>query len=171
MPQPDASLGDLRATEDRAGVPWGLIELPEPNLATYSPTSIETRRDLTSALDFVADDSVDLTKRAVTASPVIGVLVPTQSSGATMANEDLHVAAKSAGRSLVIVPVEFSHCMELHELRPGTGTGAALLRVDGVLTGIVFEHDLDAVLSFRIGPLRNPLCRWQDYEDLRAMLH
>ena len=76
----------------------------------------------------------------------------------------------SAGRSLVIVPVEFSHCMELHELRLGTGTGAAVLRVDGVLSGIVFEHDLDAVLLFRIGPLHNPLCRWQDYHDLRAML-
>jgi hypothetical protein len=52
-----------------------------------------------------------------------------------------------------------------------TGAGAALIRVDGVLTGIVFEHDLDAMLSFRIGPLHNPLRRWQDYQDLRAMLH
>ena len=87
-----------------------------------------------------------------------------------MANEGLRSVAKSAARSLVIVPVEFSHCMELHEARLGTGSGAVLLRVDGMLTGIVFEHDLDAVLSFRIGPLHNPLCRWQDYQDLRAML-
>jgi hypothetical protein len=171
MPQPDASLGELRATEDRAGVQWGLIELPEPNLATYSPTSIETRRDLTAALDFVVDDSVDLTKRAVTSSPVIGALVPVQSSALAMANEDLHIVAKSAGRSMVVVPVEFSHCMELHGTHLGTDTGAALLRADGVLTGIVFEHDLDAVLAFRIGPLHNPLCRWQDYQDLRAMMN
>jgi hypothetical protein len=171
MPRPDASLGELRTTEDRAGVQWGLVELPEPNLATYSPTSVETRRDLTSALAFVADDSVDLTKRAVTPSPIIGALVPVQSSALAMANEDLHVVAKSAGRSLVVVPVEFSHCMELHETPLGTSAGAALVRVDGVLTGIVFEHDLDAVLAFRIGPLHNPLCRWRDYQDLRAMLH
>jgi hypothetical protein len=171
MPQPDASLGELRATEDRAGVQWGLIELPEPNLATYSPTSVETRSDLASALDFVVDDNVDLTKRAVTPSSVIGALVPVQSSASAMANEGLHIVAKSAGRSLVIVPLEFSHCVELHEMGLGSRAGAALLRVDGVLTGIVFEHDLDAVLSFRIGPLHNPLCRWQDYQDLRAMLH
>jgi hypothetical protein len=171
MPQPDASLGELRATEDRAGVQWGLIELPEPNLATYSPTSIETRRDLTSALDFVVDDGVDLTKQAVTSSPVVGALVPVLSSASAMANEDLHIVAKSAGRSMVVVPVEFSHCMELHDSHLGTDTGAALLRADGVLTGIVFEHDLDAVLAFRIGPLHNPLCRWQDYQDLRAMMN
>ena len=170
MPQPDASLGELRATEDRAGVQWGLIDLLEPNLATYSPTSIETRRDLTSTLDFIADDSVDLTKRAATGSPVVGALVPVQSSALAMANEDLHLVAKSIGRSLIVVPVEFSHCLELHEMRPGSRPAATLLRVDGVLTGIVFEHDLDAVLSFRIGPLHNPLCRWQDYQDLRAML-
>jgi hypothetical protein len=169
MPQPDASLGELRATEDRAGVQWGLIELPEPNLATYSPTSIETRRDLTSALDFVVDDSVELAKQAVTSSSVVGEFVPVQSSALAMANEGLHIVAKSAGRSLVIVPVEFSHCMELHEKRLRSRTDAALLRVDGVLTGIVFQHDLDAVLSFRIGPLHNPLCRWQDYQDLKAM--
>jgi hypothetical protein len=72
---------------------------------------------------------------------------------------------------MVVVPVEFSHCMELHGSHLGTDTGAALLRADGVLTGIVFEHDLDAVLAFRIGPLHNPLCRWRDYQDLRAMLH
>jgi len=88
-----------------------------------------------------------------------------------MANEDLHIVAKSAGRSMVVVPVEFSHCIELHDSHLGTDTGAALLRADGVLTGIVFEHDLDAVLAFRIGPLHNPLCRWQDYQDLRAMMN
>ena len=64
-PHPDGSLGELRASEDRAGEPWGLIELSKPNLATYSPTSIETRRDISSMLDFVVDDSIDLSKQAV----------------------------------------------------------------------------------------------------------
>jgi hypothetical protein len=46
-----------------------------------------------------------------------------------------------------------------------------LLRTDGLLSGILFEHALDALLSFRIGPLSNPLCRWQDYQGIKAMLH
>jgi len=170
MPQPDASLGELRATEDRAGGPWGLIELPEPNLATYSPTSIETRSDLSSMLDFVVDDSNDLSKRAVAPEQVPGPLTPVGSVALSMAGKDLRVVADSDGRSLIVVPVEFSHCLELTETPAGQGGGATVLRIDGLLTGIVFAHHIDAVLSFRIGPLHNPTCRWADYRDLKVLL-
>jgi hypothetical protein len=39
-----------------------------------------------------------------------------------------------------------------------------------VLTGLVFEHEIDAVIAFRTGPLHSPTCRWRDYQDLREML-
>jgi hypothetical protein len=80
------------------------------------------------------------------------------------------VVAESDGRTLVVVPLEFSHCLELHGTHPQTGGGPTLLRIDGVLTGILFERRLDAVLSFRFGPLHNPRCRWEDYREIRAML-
>ncbi len=170
MPHPDGSLGTLRATEDRAGEPWGLIELEAPNLATYSPSSVEMRDGLAATLDFVVDDSVDLTKRAVAREMITGPLTPARSPMLSVTNEDLHVVADSDGRSLLIVPVEFSHCMTLRETHPGDGGTATLMRVDGLLTGAVFEHHLDATLSFRIGPLRNPSCRWLDYQDMKTML-
>jgi hypothetical protein len=169
MPRPDAAIGELGGTEERAGGRLGLIELSEPNLATYSPTSIETRQDLASTLDFVVGD-VDLTKRAVTRKEIDGVLVPLSSSTLSMSDADLRVVAESAGRSLVVVPIEYSHCIELHATDPGMDTFTNLLRVDGVLTGVLFDHHLDAVLSFRFGPLHNPLCRWQDYQELQSML-
>ena len=170
MPQPDGSLGELRAAEDRAGVLWGLIELSKPNLATYSPTSVETRRDLSSMLDFVVDDSIDLSKRAVAQEQVPGLLTPVRSVALSMAGKDLRVVADSDDRSLIVVPVEFSHCLELIETPAGQGGGATVLRIDGLLTGIVFAHHIDAVLSFRIGPLHNPTCRWADYRDLKVLL-
>ena len=170
MPRPDGSLGELRASEDRAGEPWGLIELSKPNLATYSPTLIETRRDLSSMLDFVVDDSIDLSKRAVAQEQVAGPLMPVRAVALSMAGKDLRVVADSDGRSLIVVPVEFSHCLDLIETPPEQGGGATALRIDGLLTGIVFAHHIDAVLSFRIGPLHNPTCRWADYRDLKVLL-
>jgi hypothetical protein len=170
MPQPDVSLGMLRATEDRVGVPWGLIELEASNLATYSPTAVEVRDGLAAMLDFVADDSVDLTKRAVAGEAIAGPLTPVRSSTLSVMGKDLHVVADSDGRSLVVVPVEFSRCLTLSEAHPGSGVAAALMRIDGLLTGVVFEHHLDATFFFRIGPLHNPTCRWQDYRDLRTLL-
>jgi hypothetical protein len=169
MPHPDGSLGALRASEDRAGEPWGLIELPAPNLATYSPTAIETRNNLASTLDFVANDTVDLSRQAVAQDAIAGPLTPIRSASLSLAGKDLHVTADSDGRSLVVVPVEFSHCLNLNVTHPATVV-PTLHRIDGLLAGIVFEHHLDAILSFRIGPLDNPLCRWHDYQDVRAML-
>jgi hypothetical protein len=75
--------------------------------------------------------------------------------------------ADSNGCSLIIVPVEFSDCLETS---PGQGSGATVVRIDGRLAGIVFARHIDAVLSFRIGPLHNPACRWADYQDLNALL-
>jgi hypothetical protein len=181
MPKTDRPPGELLASEDRRGGTtwglagpaagtWGLFELPAPNLATYSPTSIETRSDLASALDFVVDDSVDLSKRAVAKDQIAGPLTPVQSSALSMAGRDLHLVAESDGRSLLVVPIEFSHCLELHDAHPGIGGEPTISRIDGLLTGIAFERRLDAVLSFRIGPLHNPACRWQDYRDLRVLL-
>jgi hypothetical protein len=171
LPQDDSPLGQRRAAETVAGQQWGLFELPHVNLATYSPTSVEVRGSLASTLDFVADDGVDLAKSAVVREEIGGLLVPAQSSSLTMSGGDLHVAAQSAGRSLLIVPLEFSHCIEVDDRHAGPGgTAPTLVRVDGLLTGVLFERDLDAVLAFRTGPLRNPTCRWQDYQDVRAML-
>ena len=147
-----------------------MIELLEPNLATYSPTSIETRHDLSSILDFVVDHSIDLSKQAVAQEQIPGPLTPISSVALSMAGKDLRVVADSDGRSLIIVPVEFSHCLELNETHPGQEGGATVLRIDGLLTGIVFAHHIDAVLSFRIGPLHNATCRWEDYRDLKALL-
>jgi hypothetical protein len=147
-----------------------LIELSKPNLATYSPTSVETRRDLSSMLDFVADDSIDLSKQAVAQEQVPGSLMPVRAVALSMAGKDLRVVADSDGRSLIVVPVEFSHCLDLIETPPEQGGGATALRIDGLLTGIVFAHHIDAVLSFRIGPLHNPTCRWADYRDLKVLL-
>jgi hypothetical protein len=39
-----------------------------------------------------------------------------------------------------------------------------------LLTGVVFERNLDAELAFRTGALHDPTRGWQDYRELQAML-
>jgi hypothetical protein len=169
MPQAESPVGARRVLEDVDGQPWGLFELAAPNLASYSPTVVEIRRDLASTLDFVADTSVDLARRAVAAEEIGGPLVAAGAARLSMADGDLRLVASSAGRSLLIVPAEFSRCLELRHTGNPSG-GARLVRVDGVLTGVVFEREIDAVIAFRTGPLQNPTCRWHDYQDLKAMM-
>jgi hypothetical protein len=170
MPQPDTSLGRLRATEDRDGEHWGLIELPAPNLATYSPTSVETLGDLAGVLNFVSDDHVDLAKQAVSTLPITGILTPVSKSSLTVLGKSLRLVAESDGRSIVILPLEYSHCLEFHDSNTGKADMPSLLRFDGLLAGILFDRHIDALLSFRAGLLHNQTCRWDDYLDVKAML-
>jgi hypothetical protein len=170
MQQPDASLGALRVTEDRGGEQWGIIELPAPNLATYSPTSVEARSSLSGMLDFINDNEIDLTKRAVSLLPETDQLIPAIKSKLSLEDTDLRLQAESEGRSLIVVPLEFSHCIEIRQMSPDNSSAPTLQRIDGLLTGVVFKRRIDAVLSFRVGPLHNQMCRWADYRELKAML-
>jgi hypothetical protein len=88
-----------------------------------------------------------------------------------MVNEDILISTRSAGLSLVVVPIEFSNCIELsYEPSVASSSKPYLLRVNGLLTGVVFERELDAKLAFRTGQLHNAACRWRDYQDFLGKL-
>jgi len=143
----------------------------EPTTFIYSPVFTEARNDLDSILDFVMDENVDLTQSALVGRKIDGSLVPLQSSSMSMVNEDIRINARSAGLSLVVVPLEFSNCIELSD-EPSVASSSKpyLLRVNGLLTGVVFDRALNARLAFRTGPLHNASCRWRDYQDFLGML-
>jgi hypothetical protein len=169
---PIVPAGERRASEAVLDHEMALFELASPNLATYSPVETEVRTDLGSILDFVMDEKVDLASSAVVDRKIDDPLVPLQSSSLSMVNQDVRVRARSAGLSLVAVPLEFSHCIDLHHQQGMASTTKPpyLVRVNGLLVGIVFDRELDARLAFRIGPLHNASCRWQDYQDFLQML-
>jgi hypothetical protein len=170
-PASDNSLGSLRQVETVGGKSWHLTELTGANLASYSPTNVLIRPDLQSALDIVLDDSVDLAQTAVVYRGIAGPLVRAESTSLSMVNGDLRLSGASAGRSLIVVPLEYSHCLELRPIRGReAGTDVSLQRVQGILTGVVFEHKVDVVLAFRTGPLHNPLCLFEDYQDFKKLL-
>jgi hypothetical protein len=160
-------IGIERLTETIAGESWRLSELPAPNLGTYTPTMIEHQSDIGAALRRVADESLDPVTIAVATDDIPEKLVPAEKAVLYFSGKDLRVVATSPGRTLIVVPREYSHCLEL---RAAASSNATLHRIDGLLTGVLFERQLDAILSFRIGPLHNPTCRYQDYRDFTAVL-
>jgi hypothetical protein len=170
---PVTPVGETRATET---IPpdhrIALSELASPNLGTYSPVTTEVQNDLATILDFVMNENVDLATSALVGKKIEEPLVPLRSSSISMVNEDIRIRASSPGQSLAVVPLEFSNCLSL-DRQPGvtsSGKSPYLVRVNGLLTGVVFDRELDATLAFRTGPLHNAMCRWRDYQDFLAML-
>jgi hypothetical protein len=61
-----------------------------------------------------------------------------------------------------ILPIEFSRCLKLADAAAGT---PGLFRADLLLTGVLFERQLDPGFSFHNGPFHNSRCRLDDLAD------
>ena len=148
---------------------WWLSELPDANLATYTPTIIERRPDIASMIDFVEGDDFDPKTVVVVADNIAGPLVSATQTKLSFEGGDLRLTGTSNGRTLIVVPHEYSHCIEMRTTGSApVSSRVSMHRVDGILTGVLFEKEVDIVLSFRIGPLHNVRCRLDDYRDFDA---
>jgi hypothetical protein len=58
-----------------------------------------------------------------------------------------------------ILPIEFSRCLNL------AGGTPRLFHADLLLTGVLFERQLDARISFHNGPFHNSRCGFDDLAD------
>jgi hypothetical protein len=158
-------IGAVRQTETIAGETLRLSELADPNLGSYSPTIVERAGDIPDAIRRVAADGFDPKTTVISNDDLAGPLVPLTNSAISYDGEDLLITASSPGRSLVVLPREYSRCLELAHNAPSNAT---LHRVDGLLAGILFDKDLRATLRFRIGPFHDPTCRYEDAKDFRG---
>lgn len=78
-----------------------------------------------------------------------------------------HIAARSSGWTLLMVPIEFSRCLDITVLR---GERPYAVRVNAVLTGLIFHRQMDIRMVTRTGIFHQPYCRWQDYKEFKALL-
>src|SRR5258708_3580156 len=73
------------------------------------------------------------------------------------------VRARSSGASLIVLPVQFSHCFQA---RITSGDAKArLLRVNLVQTGLLFEREVTLEARFARWPLASPQCQKRDLDD------
>jgi hypothetical protein len=89
-------------------------------------------------------------------------LVPAQQARLTVVKGGYHITARSPGASLLVLPVQFSHCWRL---APEPETTGSIFRANLVQTGIFFRDKIDADLQFAFG-LTNSSCRRQDGDDM-----
>src|SRR5262249_40606818 len=94
--------------------------------------------------------------------PLSGPLTEAELELFTIGRDQYRVRANSAGRSILLLPVEFSRCLKISDV---AGGAPRLFRADLMLTGVLFERQLDAQISFHTGPFHNWRCRLDDLAD------
>ncbi len=145
--------------------PLHLFELQDANIAGKSADKIIRAASVQEAENIMASKDFDLNS-AVVFSAVPEQTTPVSQSSIALENGSYHIRASSKGKSMLIVPVEYSRCMDVTAIN---GAMPQAIRVNIALTGLVFEREMDILLSTNIGPFHHPRCRLKDYQDFKAI--
>jgi hypothetical protein len=144
-----------------------LYEIANPNLGNFSPIEVRKLATATDIINRLGDSDFDPKAEIIADIAEEGErLVPAQNASLTFLGRSLRIQAESDSRSILLLPLEFSRCLEA---KVTEGKKLALFRADLLETGILFSGRLDATLSVRTGPFLNPGCRLLDLFDARAL--
>jgi hypothetical protein len=138
-----------------------LYEIRNANLGTLSPTRAviaDGYENAALSLEKMQPDTVVLLEHMTLPSD----LVSADQAQLTAVKGGYHIAARSAGASLLILPVQFSHCWQLMAEQESK---SSIFRANLVQTGIFFRNRIDAELRFGFGVM-NSSCRRQDADDM-----
>jgi hypothetical protein len=153
--------------------PLRLFRIDGTNLGQYSPTSATRVATATDALAALEEPSFDPERDVVVEDDPPADLVPGKLlSLTTEFGPILSIRAESPGRSLLVLPFEYSHCLRL---KVEAGASARLVPVNLLQVGLLFQHQFEGEISYRFGPLDHPECRGDDIQradrlELRAAL-
>jgi len=145
--------------------PLRLVELEMPNLGNYSPTKILLAHDIPTAIKWLKAPSFDGRKTVVSERDPSGgtPLVVARSALMNVEKDGLRIRASSTGTSILVLPVQFSHCW-----RAQGADKAKIFRANVMQMGILFSGKLDANLRMVFGP-GNFMCRMDDVEELKRL--
>src|SRR5262249_10170969 len=131
------------------------------NLGNYSPSrviEVDTAREIVDHMRAVAFDGAHT---VIVTERIRGDLIPAREASMIVERGGLSVRASSAGESLLVLPVQYSHCWQLRN-----APNAVLFRANLMQLGIRFSGELNAQLRHVFGPLWNSSCRAEDAEDM-----
>jgi hypothetical protein len=142
-----------------------LYELPSPNVGQYSPTESLVVTSATDALLALKSGSIDLGKTIIVTAPLPSDLTKAASVALFTEREGLHVEARSSGRSVVLLPIQFSRCLRLVSMVPEM----KIFRANLMETGLLFTGAIDVRIELHNGPFDAPECRLRDYWDIKGL--
>jgi hypothetical protein len=142
--------------------------LPFANMAGYSVKQTRRAADAQEAITLMADPSLDVRQVAILTAPVeVPPLVPARKSQLIVERGGYRIEATSTGTSLLVLPIEYSHCLRAQSTQAGNAP-PQLIRANLVMAGVLFTREVKATLALDYGPLSSR-CRIQDWREADAL--
>src|SRR5262249_42196796 len=141
-----------------------VYSLPETNVAGYAMTRTKRAGTAQEAISLLADASIDLRKIAVlTNAEEIPALVPASRSVLVVERGGYRIEADSPGTSLLVLPVEYSHCLRADLATTGANP-PLLMPANLTMATVLYSAGVDGTLLFPYGRLSRR-CRIEDCRD------
>jgi hypothetical protein len=150
-----------------------IFQLDGVNLGQYSPVHPRMTATAAAAIDALSEDAFDSQSDVLTEENVPVTLVPaTDVTVVTDPGPTLRVRAISPDWSLLVLPFEYSACLQLSA---DAGRSAKIMPVNLQQTGLLFQGRLDTSIGYRFGPFHQRHCRQEDIQraerlQLRALV-
>jgi hypothetical protein len=138
-----------------------IFRIDDVNLGQYSPRRPRYARTAADAIASIKAVDFDPKLDVVVESDMVGNLVAATSAVLSVdRGPALVVRAASRNRSLLVLPFEYSHCLEMAV----AGGRGQLLPVNLQQIGLLFEGEVEARITYRFGLFQNPRCRSEDLQ-------
>jgi len=137
-------------------------------LTGYAVTKVLHAASGQDVIALLANPALDPRTTAVlSTSDELPPLVPVNRSSLTVERGGYRIEADSPGTSLLVLPIEYSHCLHANLTASGT-IPSHLLRVNLAMAAILFNGHVMGRLALRYGPWSSR-CRMDDWRDADAL--
>jgi hypothetical protein len=160
-PLPDVTPTQTLVVQPEYPKQWTLFlyEIPDAKVGGYWSVHPQKVDDARQAMLWM--DASETPEDSAVYEPITAPLVAGYSSQIRVFRDRLEVEAQSSGTSLLVLPVEFSHCFDVQLSRPDK---ARLLRANVDQAAFLFSGQLHAELRYRYSPWHFT-CRLRDIAD------
>ena len=144
-------------------------ELDSPNVGNYSPTEAVVAADAPAMVVAMKDDSFDYRTRVVVEQDLPSGLVPASSGQLFYERGGARIRGRSEGKSLLVVPLQFSHSLKIVKNKSSDPASVELRRVNLLETGVLFSGTLEVKLAHVFGPFRGSRGRLEDIANCKRL--
>ena len=149
-------------------VPLYLYEILNPNLGNYSPTETIVLTSAKEIFNLFKQKDFNFEKSVVLQQLNLPKNLSKAKNAKIRFNKDrISVESISNGFSLLVLPIQFSHCYKIiqNETHPHT----KIMRANIVQTALLFKDRLNVDLVFDYGMVGNASCREEDLNDIQLL--
>jgi hypothetical protein len=158
----DPGFGRIVATLPVSGNPdLKLTEISGFNRGNYSPIEARHAADFPEALAILHDPNFDGEHTVVSDRELPETFTPAGRIALSYESYGFALRAESSSTSLLVLPVQYSHCWVSDDTHAVT-----LFRANVMQLGVKFTGRIDTRLTFRFGPLFAGACRLEDAADM-----